>query len=105
MLRIVIRALGITFVTVACLSLVVERQSRREDAQSAALGLPTVAADETSAPGDAPASPIAALRAMLTGSDAPPPTEAPNPPEPEGPGVHRGVPSGAGDVRVNRGLP
>lgn len=108
MLRIVIRALGITLVTVAGLALAVEARSRRDDEQGKSLA---VALDDGGAPGDAahgqgPASPIAALRAMLLGDSAPPPAEEEEAPvEPEGLAVHRGVPAAASGVQVNRGLP
>lgn len=110
-LRTVIRAVGMTLVTIAGLSLVVEWQSRQEEAQGAVQavspgdGLPTDGTPVAQAPGQGPSSPIAALRAMLLDEPAPLPTEAVEPPEPEGLAVHRGVPEAAPGVQVNRGLP
>ena len=126
MVRIVIRAIGVTFVTVSALSFIVDagRSSREPpglgdapalsdlrpgpdilaDVQPSAEATVPVPGAEFAAPrDDGPASPIEALRALLakvgSGEEATGGAAVP-----EDIAVHSGVPSGRSAVRVNHGL-
>lgn len=109
MVRIVLRSIGTTFLTVAILGAIVLTRTDRGSAQGptvVTLGdlpepLPGLGPEVGGAPspGGLPAV-VGALRAYLGGTAPEPASE-----EPEGVRVNLGRPSGAGEVRVNRGLP
>lgn len=119
MVRIILRALGTTLLTLAVLGYIVLARTERESGGGSStvvvLGdlpepLPGLGpeADGTAPQGGLPAV-VGALRAYMGGEATPEPVhgerEALRPEEPEGVRVNLGRPSGAGDVQVNRGLP